>query len=220
MGRHNEAVHKSRRLSIRFEPYPRFLECPPDPSAAGRIARNLKNILFVGRIAPNKRIEDLVRAFVWFNKAVNPYSRLVIVGSDRSAPRYHTMLRMLANELDLPNACFEGFVSDAALVAYYRAADVYVCASAHEGYCLPLVEAMHMGVPVIARNVGGVPEAMGSAGVLYEELDAVELAELINRVLTDSALREEILLSQKKRMEELLARDFGAELKALMSKLF
>ncbi len=199
---------------------PASLDVEPDPLVAARITRELKNILFVGRIAPNKRIEDLISAFAWYNKSINPYSRLVIVGSDRSAPRYHAMLRMMTGDLDLPNVCFEGFASDAGLAACYRAANVYVCASVHEGYCLPLLEAMHMGVPVIARNTGGTPEAMGGAGVLYEGLDECELAELINLVVSDGKLRDDILQSQVRRMLELRQRDVDAELKQLMAGIF
>ncbi len=198
---------------------PAFLDCAPDPLVAARINRDLKNILVVGRVAPNKRIEDLICAFAWYNKRINPYSRLVIVGSDRSAPRYHMMLRMLAGDMDLPNVCFEGFASDAGLVACYGAADVYVCASEHEGYCLPLLEAMHMGVPVIARNKGGMPEAMGGAGVLYDGMDACELAELINLVVNEGDLRGEILLSQERRILELRKRNMDTELKQLMAGL-
>lgn len=191
----------------------------PDPVIIERFTRTLKNILCVGRIAPNKRIEDLILAFAWYNKSINPYSRLIIVGSERSAPRYYMMLRMLVGELDLPNVCFEGFASAAGLSAYYEVADVYVCPSAHEGYCLPLIEAMHKGVPVIARNIGGMPEAMYGAGVLYDGLDPLELAELMHRVLSDSALREDILRSQQKRMERLRERRIDTELKTLMAGL-
>ncbi len=188
----------------------------PEPLILQKFSGQLQNILFVGRIAPNKRLEDLIEAFAWFNKTINPFSRLLLVGSPRSAPRYYTMLRMLAGDLDLPNVCFEGFASPSGLEAYYRVADVYVSPSAHEGYCLPLLEAMCHNLPVVARAVGGVPETMAGAGALYDELAPAELAALIERVLNETPLRAEILNSQRLRMEHAAQRDIGAELRALL----
>lgn len=198
-----------------YTPPPASLK--PEEQILARFAGCLKTILFVGRIAPNKRIEDLIQAFAWYHQALNPYSRLLIVGSPRSAPRYFTMLRLLAGDLDLPNVCFEGFASPAGLAAYYRVADLYVSTSEHEGYCLPLVEAMDHDVPIIARSVGGTPEAMGGGGILYEDLKAEELGALMHQVLTDSALREAVLRAQRERIRKLRERPVEAELKALLA---
>jgi len=192
------------------------LDLTPEPMILQKFTRNLKNILFVGRIAPNKRIEDLIQAFAWYNKTINQYSRLIIVGSNRSSPRYYAMLRMLAADLDLPNVCFEGFAAPAGLAAYYRVADAYVCPSIHEGYCLPLIEAMYCNVPVITRDAGGMPEALDGAGVSYSGLDEVELAELINRVISDKRLHARIIASQQERMARLHARQPELELKTLL----
>ena len=189
----------------------------PDWRILAQFAGSLKTILFVGRIAPNKRIEDLIQAFAWYHRALNPYSRLLIVGSPRSAPRYFTLLRMLAGDLDLPNACFEGFASPAGLEAYYQVADLYVSTSEHEGYCLPLVEAMGHDIPVITRAVGGTPEAMDGGGILYEDLKAEDLGVLMHWVLTDSALRNDILSSQRERIRKLRERPVESELKALLA---
>jgi glycosyltransferase involved in cell wall biosynthesis len=189
----------------------------PDPRVLVQASATLKTILFVGRLAPNKRVEDLIRAFAWYHRAINPFSRLLIVGSPRSAPRYFTMLRLLAGDLDLPNVCFEGFASPAGLEAYYRIADLYVSASEHEGYCLPLLEAMDRGVPVVARSTGGTPEAMGGGGVLYEDLPPEELAALLHRILSDAGMRAEILRSQAERMRQVRERPVEAELRALLA---
>lgn len=196
------------------------LDLTPDIAVSARFAgAPLKTILFVGRVAPNKRIEDLIQAFAWYNRAIDQFSRLVIVGSFHGVPRYMAMLRMLIGDLDLPNVCFEGFASPEGLAAYYRSSDVFVSASAHEGYGLPLVEAMYADVPVVARAVGGVPEAADGAGVLYDGLEAPELAELIHRVIGDAALREEVLVSQRLRIKRALARDLEGEVRQLMSGL-
>lgn len=195
---------------------PGTLDLAPDPNVLGKFKADLKTWFFVGRIAPNKKIETLIESFYWYHKTINPYSRLVIVGSERSCPRYFTMLRMYVGDLDLPNVCFEGFASPAGLPAYYKMADVFVTTSEHEGYCLPLIEAMYMNVPVVARSVGGIPEAVGGAGVLYDDLSANELAGLVDRVISDSSLRGEILSGQRARIDEVKARDVDAELKELL----
>ena len=184
-----------------------------------RIARDLTNILYVGRIAPNKCIEELIAAFACYHRHINPASRLAIVGSERCAPSYFMMLRMYAAELGIANVCFERYVLPADLAAYYRAADLYICASRHEGYCLPLVEAMYKGVPVIARNTGGMPEAMGGAGILFDDLSATGLAALIDRVLTDQNLRQEVLKSQQTRVQAILQRPVKAELQRLLENV-
>ncbi len=210
-----EGIRDVKVFPLIYAPMPETLQ--PDWRVLAKFDGTLKTILFVGRIAPNKRIEDLIQAFAWYHRAINPYSRLLIVGSPRSAPRYFTMLRLLAGDLDLPNVCFEGFASPTGLPAYYRSADLYVSTSEHEGYCLPLVEAMDHGIPVIARAAGGIPEAMDGAGVLYEDLTPAELGALFDRVLTDAPLREEILGSQRRRVQRAKGRNLEAEVKALMA---
>lgn len=196
--------------------YKQALDLAPDPEVLKRFTVPLTTVLAVGRLAPNKRLEDLIRAFAWYHESINRYSRLVIVGSFHSAPRHYTMLRMLAGDLDIANICFEGFASPAGLAAYYQVADLFVSTSEHEGYCLPLLEAMYRGVPVVARNAGGTPEALGGAGVLYERLSHRELAELMNLVLSDGTLKDDVLRAQQKRIQDVLGRDVEAELKGLL----
>jgi glycosyltransferase involved in cell wall biosynthesis len=191
----------------------------PDPEIFAKFTAPLTNLLFVGRIAPNKRIEDLIMAFAWYHRVINRQSRMLIVGSERSAPRYYLMLRMLANELELPNVCFERFASPEGLSAYYELADVFVTASDHEGYCLPLVESMHRQVPVIARSRGGMPEALGSGGLMYDDASPEELAQLIHLVLSEPGLKQGVLDSQAKRMQQIASRDAAGELKSLLAKL-
>ncbi len=197
---------------------PHTMNLTPDFRGANFLFNTpLKTWLSVGRIAPNKRIEDLIQAFAWYNRTLNPYSRLVIVGSPRSCPRYCNMLKMLVGDLDMPNVCFEGFATPEGLIAYYRGASVYVSTSAHEGYGLPLLEAMYHGLPVIARATGGTPEALDGAGVLYEDLTHAELAALVGVVLDDPALRTEILTSQQHRLKSVLDRPIDQELRTLLA---
>lgn len=194
------------------------LDRPAFSPVCDKFRTKLSTWLYVGRMAPNKRIETLIESFYWYHKTLNPYSRLVLVGSDRSCPRYYAMLRMLAGDFDLANVCFEGFAAPEGLPSYYRCADVFVTTSEHEGYCLPLLEAMHLGVPVVAQGIGGIPEALDGAGVLYQELKPAELAVLIHRIQGDAAVRAEILASQARRMETVRKRDLGAELRGLLTQ--
>ena len=210
-------VKNVKVMPLHFDPA--TVDVMPEPQTLKKFSGPLTNILFVGRIAPNKRVEDLIQAFAWYQKSINRYSRLILVGSNRSCPRYYAMLRMLAGELDLPNVCFEGFLNAHELAACYRKAHVYVCPSEHEGYCLPLIEAMHMGVPVVARQAGGMPEALGQAGVIYNNTTPRELAELINMLLEDAALRNEVLESQQHRLNEIRNRPVDHELRELLKDL-
>ncbi|MEI8140893.1 MAG: glycosyltransferase [bacterium] len=188
----------------------------PDPTILAKFTVPMKNILFVGRIAPNKCIEELITAFAWFHKNIEPQSRLLIVGSDQSAPTYYAMLKMYAAELGLDTVFFERFASPAGLSAYYQVADIFATTSRHEGYCLPLVEAMVKGVPVVSRQTGGTPEAMGDAGVMFEDLRAEELAELFGLLCFDAAFRHTVMESQQKRIATLLTRPVKEEFLALL----
>ena len=206
-----------RVFPLLFDPAP--FDIAPDPQVLARYDYPMTNILTVGRLAPNKRIEDLIQAFAWYKTAINPLSRLIIVGSKRSAPAYYAMLRMLAGELDLSHVCFEDYASTAGLAALYGLASVFVSTSAHEGYCLPLVEAMHHRVPVLARDAGGMSEALSGAGVLFDDPSPLDLAELIHRTVSDEALRREILDSQARRIEDIRARKPASELAPLLREL-
>ncbi|MFO7535790.1 MAG: glycosyltransferase [Kiritimatiellia bacterium] len=191
----------------------------PDPEVLARMAGPLKTVLFVGRLAPNKRVEDLILAFHAYHRGIRPQSRLVIAGSERSCPRYAALLRLLAHALRLPNVCFEGFSSPAGLAALYARADLFVSASEHEGYCLPLVEAMANGVPVLARKTGGMPEALGGAGLLYDDLSPALLGELMDEAIHRPDVRGAMLESQAKRMAAIRARNPADEVKALLAAL-
>lgn len=205
------------------------LPLPFDPSATSsvspskallaRLRAPLTTILTVGRIAPNKRIEDLMRGFAHYQQHINPFSRLFIVGSDRSAPRYTTYLKWLSRELDAPNICFEGFVWPDALAAYYALADVYVSTSGHEGFCLPLLEAMAREIPVVAIRTGGVPEALDGAGMLLNASDPETVAHALRRFTSDPAKKSALLAGQAERLKRINARDIKQELLNLLNPL-
>ena len=192
---------------------------PADPEFTQKIASDTLDVLSVGRLVPNKNIEELIQAFAVYHHRINSMSRLFIVGSEWSCPRYYTMLKLLSAEMNTQRIHFQGFVSAAHLPSYYEIADVFVSTSLHEGYCLPVIEAMHKGVPVIARETGGIPEALDNAGVLYQDLDITELAELIHLVTSDPDWKERILASQQDRVAALKRRPIKRELEDLLRNL-
>lgn len=192
------------------------LDIPDDPEVVTRLSGPLTTFLTVGRIAPNKRLEVLIKAFHYYVKKINPFSRLVIVGSGRSCPRYYDLLQMMVSDLDVANVCFDGFAAPKSLPTYYRKSDVFISVSDHEGYCLPLVEAMYHGTLVLAHRVGGIPEAMGEAGVLYQDLEPVHLAVLMDILTTRAEVRQDVLSSQSIRINTVKNRDVTGELMNLI----
>lgn len=147
------------------------------------------NFLHVGRLVPNKRIEDVLKVFYFYRRRINPDSRLFLVGIDTDMEIYAVALRQMIHDLDLSGVAFPGRVTQRELVTYYRLAHVYLCMSEHEGFCVPLVEAMHLGVPVIAYAAGAVPETLGEGGALVLRKDFAEIAELAALVCEDAGLR-------------------------------
>lgn len=186
---------------------------PPDPAVVRRRrSGGFVNVLHVGRLAPNKCIEELIESFAWYHAGRNPRSRLVLAGSEAACPRYAAMLRLFTAEIDVFNAEFAGFLDEPGLAAWFAAADVVVSVSRHEGFCRPLVTAMLYDVPVIARSVGGVPEALGRAGILFDDAEPRELAALIDLAVSDPALRASVVSAQRARLAALRARDIPADL--------
>ncbi len=186
------------------------------PTYATRYRDGAVNVLFVGRIAPNKRHDELLRVFHDLQHYVEPFSRLLLVGTYAGAEAYHTLLLGQAYTLDLRRVIFTGGVTQAELNACYRAATVFLCMSEHEGFCAPLLEAMHHDVPVLAIADAAVPETLGGAGVLFHERNYPLIAETIGRIARDPALREAIVAGQRKRLAAYRARDFEAELRTAL----
>ena len=141
--------------------------------------------LFVGRLSPNKCQHDLVKALAVHRRLYDPKARLHLVGGS-SSDAYTAAIEDFAAELGLADAVdVAGSVSPGELAAYYQAADVFVCVSEHEGFCVPLVEAMWNRVPVVAFASSAVPETLGEGGVLLADKDAATVAAAVDRVLRD-----------------------------------
>ena len=185
---------------------------PPNFMQAGAFDDDWVNILFVGRMIPNKRIEDVIRAFHAYKRWFNPRSRLLLVGSHGGFERYLAMVHDFVARIGAADVHMLGHVSNEELAAYYEIADVFLCASEHEGFCVPLMEAFHMGVPVVAHAATAVPATMDGGGVLYGRKDPIEIAGLLDALVSNVALRESVLAAQDAALDRLLARDFGGML--------
>ena len=145
--------------------------------------------LFVGRVVPHKAQHDVVRAFALYRQGYDGRARLRLVGAVGSHA-YWTALRRYVDALGLAGAVtLTGSVTDAELAAHYRAADVFVCLSDHEGFNLPVVEAMRHRVPVVAHTAGAVPETVGDAGLVLPGKEPARVAAAVDRVVRDGALR-------------------------------
>jgi glycosyltransferase involved in cell wall biosynthesis len=150
-----------------------------------------------------------VRAFHAYKRWFNPRSRLLLVGSHGGFERYLAMLHDFIARIGAADVHVLGHVANEELTAYYEVADVFLCASEHEGFCVPLMEAFHMGVPVVAYAATAVPATMDGGGILYHRKDPVEIGGLVDAVIGDAALRERVTRSQDAALERLRARDFG-----------
>ncbi len=176
------------------------------PALDAILEDGLVNFLFVGRIAPNKKIEDHIRLAEHYKRYVDAYYRFIFVGRYDVVPRYYSMVRALMTEYRLLNDrfIFTGPVPDEELAIYYQHAAVYVSLSEHEGFSVPLVEAMATDVPVLAYSAAAVPDTLGGAGVQFAPKDLELAAELLGALAFDDDLRAGVIAGQRRRLA-----DFG-----------
>ncbi|WP_029541437.1 glycosyltransferase [Selenomonas sp. AB3002] len=161
------------------------------------------NIIFVGRIVGNKRQDDVIRSFSVYHNIYNSQSQLILVGAPGS-PQYMEELSAEAAAFGVKDAViFPGKVPEEDLKAYYMAADVFLCMSEHEGFGVPLLEAMHMGVPVIAYRAGAVAETLGGSGIVVNEKNHDFIGTLIDELVENDELREKLIKHQHQTIERL-----------------
>jgi glycosyltransferase involved in cell wall biosynthesis len=160
------------------------------------------NLVFIGRLVPNKQQLDLLRLFGYFHRLVEPHSRLLFVGSAANAESYLRELQAAAWRGQIHNAVeFCGPVGlQEGLGAFYRLASAFVCLSEHEGFCVPLVEAMHFSVPVMAYLASGVPGTLGAAGLQIKQKNYAVMAETLGHLLRQPTLRNQIVNGQTRRL--------------------
>jgi glycosyltransferase involved in cell wall biosynthesis len=169
----------------------------PNPVVLRLFDDERTNFLFVGRVMPNKRFEDLIKVFAVYQKLVDSKCRLLLAGDCRVFEKYYLSLTRLVDRLHVENVVFTDHVSTSELVAYYLLADVFLCMSEHEGFCAPLLEAFFFELPVIAYDAGAVRETLGGGGILVHAKKYDEIAEMVYGVTHDSDFRDRILTGQK-----------------------
>jgi glycosyltransferase involved in cell wall biosynthesis len=185
-------------ILINFEKF----KTPPDPVARKIYNNGRKTILFVGRLIPNKKYEDIIKVYALYKRYFEPRSQLILAGDYRGLERYLAGLLELVDRLKLQDVYFTGHIPFAELRACYEAADVFLSLSEHEGFGVPIVEAFIQDVPVVAFKAGAVAETMNGGGVLLERKDFLSIAALIDFIIRDDKLRSRILAGQRKALEK------------------
>jgi glycosyltransferase involved in cell wall biosynthesis len=199
----------------------RFASAPSCPALEAILLDDFVNILFVGRAAPNKRLEDHIRMAEHYKRYVDDSYRFLFVGRTDAVPRYYNAIRSLIAEFKMPpeRFVFTGPVPDDELVTYYRCADAYVSLSEHEGFCAPLIEAMAADVPILAYAAGAVPETLGGAGLVFAPKDLEFAAEALGLLIYDETLRDAVLAGQRRRLADFGLSRIEREMDQLVARL-
>ena len=195
------------------------LDVPPDRSLAADLDDEWTNVMFVGRVIPNKKFEDVIRVFHAYRTRHNPRSRLLLVGAYSGFEKYLSMLHALVMRLGTPDVHFLGHVSNAELTALYDVADLFLCQSEHEGFCVPLIEAFYKQVPVIAYAATAVPATMDGGGILHDNKNPLHVADLMAAVLDDPSLEDAVVASQNAALARLRQKDFAGTLLRFVERI-
>ena len=190
-----------------FHQVERLRRIEPDKETLQRYADETANVVYVGRVAPHKNIHHLIEVFALYHHGYNSASRLFIVGrGGEGLSSYSKLLHRATEKLGLQKAVvFTGGVSDQVLRAYYLLADVFVTVSEHEGFCVPLVEAMAMNVPVTTYASAAIPETLGDAGIAWAERDPLLIAQSIDLLVRDSSVRNALAQRGLRRYEAMFS---------------
>ncbi len=199
-----------KAILIPFDDYKK----EPTPEVISKYSDGVKNVVFVGRIAPNKCQHDLVKLLSVYKKMYpEDKIRLILVGSDNGTERYSERIKNYASVAGVEDSfIMTGQVPFKDILAYYKLADCFVSMSEHEGFCVPLVEAMYFDSPIIAYDSSAISETLGGSGILLQSKDMKKAAFALHEVLNDSSLSEKIISNQRERLK-----DFSYE---NISKLF
>jgi len=195
------------------------LQAKPDRTRCRQWRDGKVNILFVGRGVPNKRLEDVLHAFYYFQRYVCPESRLIHAGSYAGVETYQAMILAMLRRLKLTGVELTGAISQRELSACFSSADLFLCMSEHEGFCIPLLEAMQCEVPVLAYDAAAVPQTMDGAGVLFREKRFDLVAEMMGCLVRPGPLRDAVLAGQHARIARFNARNPAEELRHHLAPL-
>ena len=182
-------------------------------------AEDWPNFLFVGRIVPNKKIEDHIKLAELYKRYVSEEYRFVFVGKTDATPKYYAAVQSMIARFRMPPGrfIFTGPVPEEDLATYYRMATVYISMSEHEGFCVPLLEAMAADVPVMAYASTAVPDTLGGAGVQFAPKDLEYAAELLGELTYNDDLRTRVIAGQRRRLADFGDRRIRQELERLTS---
>lgn len=173
---------------------------PPKKSIVKKYKGKGTNILFVGRVVPNKKQEDIIAVFYYYKKYFNSNAKLFLAGSFNQGS-YCESLKGYIQALGLEkDVIIPGHIKFDEILGYYVSADLFLCMSEHEGFCVPLVEAMLFNVPIIAYNSSAIGETLNGSGILLEQKSFPEIAGLLDRVVQDQELKERIIRNQRERL--------------------
>lgn len=186
-------------IIINFEEY----NIKPNGTLLNQLSSSKRSndILFVGRLAPNKRQDDIIKAFYYYKKYIDNDSRLFLIGSYSRMERYYEELKGLVKELNLKDVILSGHVPFDHILAYYHNADLMLCMSEHEGFCVPLLEAMHFNIPILTFKSTAISETLGNGGILFNEKDYRSIACTMNVILEDDIIKKKIINNQKVRLK-------------------
>ena len=172
-------------ILIPFKDY----EQQPDLDVVNGYSDGNTNIVFVGRIVPNKKFEDVIACFAAYKKKYDPAARLFLVGNYQETDAYYQHLQEYIKECGVENVIFPGHIAFRTILAYYKIADLFLCMSEHEGFCVPLVEAMFFETPIVAYASTAIPGTLGGSGVLVETKEPETVAETMNHMMQSTGAR-------------------------------
>ncbi len=179
-------------LAIDYKDYQR----KPNKSIIEQYSDDYINLLFVGRIAPNKKQEDVIRAYAYYKKHINEKSRLILIGSPFCSDYYNDLLSYI-EMLGVTDVIIPGHIAFDEILAYYSLADCFVCLSEHEGFCVPLIEAMYFEVPIIAYDSSAIATTLDGGGILINDKEPCFVSLCINEIVNNDSIRNAIIDKQR-----------------------
>lgn len=199
---------------------PQKWDIPADAALMAKLQDGKSNLLFVGRLAPNKCQDDLVEAFAHY-LTLDQQARLILAGNGEPSDPYYCHLINTIERLNLTqHVLLTGQVDDTQLLALYRTAHLFWSMSEHEGFCVPLVEAMWFDIPILAYKSSAVPETLGEAGILFtSKNDLSQVAALAKLLVKDRLLRSKVTFAQRRRRESFTKPVVNASLNELVSRI-